>query len=99
MLVKSIEGQTIYDIALQQYGCFEGVFLILEDNPTINLNTVLQPNTEIKIKDILPELNANNKRIVQVYNQQNVQPNSSYIVAANGNGYVNEGYVNDNYVN
>ena len=98
MLVKSIEGQTIFDIALQQYGCFEGVFLIMELNPTINLNTVLQPNTEIKIKDILPELNADNKRVVQLYTQNNVKPNSSYVID-NTNNYVNEGYVNNNYVN
>lgn len=98
MLVKSIDGQTIFDIALQQYGCFEGVFLIMEDNPTINLNTVLQPETEIKIKDILPELNADNKRVVQLYTQNNVKPNSSYVID-NTNNYVDEGYVNNNYVN
>jgi hypothetical protein len=32
-------GQSIYDVATQVYGSIECVMLILEDNPSINLNS------------------------------------------------------------
>lgn len=31
--IKTVKGQTIMDLAIQEYGNFEATFLILEDNP------------------------------------------------------------------
>jgi hypothetical protein len=33
--IETVKGQTLMDLAIQEYGSFEAVFLILEDNPHI----------------------------------------------------------------
>ena len=40
-------GQTIFDIAVQEYGSISGVSQILSDNKDITLGTILNPNDEI----------------------------------------------------
>lgn len=76
--VTATYGQTIYDIALRRYGCYEGVFVLMEDN-SINLNTQLVAGDVLLIRDQVPELSFNNRAIVDFYNTELVNPNSGYV--------------------
>lgn len=50
-IVKIEEGQTIWDIAIQEYGDVLMAWAILEDNATLtDLNDDLAPGTELKIR-------------------------------------------------
>lgn len=42
-------GQTIFDVALQEYGSAEGVIKLLEDNPSLSLESVLVPGASLTI--------------------------------------------------
>lgn len=52
--IKVVEGQTLFDIALQEYEQVEGVMLLLEDNPDFDLNTALEPGDELVIREEEP---------------------------------------------
>jgi hypothetical protein len=44
-------GQSIWDIAVQEYGDVSAVWLLLQDNEIIaDLNTILPPGTELIIR-------------------------------------------------
>lgn len=50
--IKSVTvqaGQTIWDIAVQEYGTPEGSILLLQANPDISLATVLTPGSELVV--------------------------------------------------
>lgn len=50
--ISSEEGQTIYDVALQEYGDYGAVFMLMEDNPVIaDLNHDLAANTKLFIRN------------------------------------------------
>lgn len=52
-------GQTIYDVAIQEYGDLEGVHFILVDNPELQLSQDIA-NVEMSIRSEVPqELNKN----------------------------------------
>ncbi len=52
-IIKAKHNQTIADIALQEYGDVEGVFFIVEDNPTLlGITDNLHPGEEIQIRDV-----------------------------------------------
>ena len=76
--VSVFEGQTIYDIAIQEYGCFEAVFLLLEDNVGLTLDTELINKQQLNIRNEVPELTETNKQIVEIFKQKNIKPNSGY---------------------
>ena len=78
MIVKAHQGQTIYDLAATYYGCFEGVFLILEDNPAFGLDTELVPGQNVTIRSEVPRLNDTNQNIALAFKNQNLQVNSTY---------------------
>lgn len=52
--------QTIYDIAVQEYGSIEGIFWLMEDNPELNLQDDLVVGGQLLIRDsvIDPELKS-----------------------------------------
>lgn len=79
MIIKAHQGQTIYDLAATYYGCFEGVFLILEDNPTFGLDTELVTGQSINIRDEVPRLNDSNQNIAMAFKTQNFKVNSTYV--------------------
>ncbi|HLP51241.1 MAG TPA: hypothetical protein VK154_10185 [Chitinophagales bacterium] len=45
-------AQTIYDVAIENYGSAEGVFALMADNPDVipDLNTTLPPGSKLQIK-------------------------------------------------
>lgn len=65
-----IDGQTIYDIAIQFYGSIDGVFLLLQDNPTLNgLDTILTAGQKLKIKSDAIDADA-----VEYFKKNNIVP-------------------------
>lgn len=68
-IVKFKPGQTVFDVALEQYGNIEGVALIAEDNPSISLDEA-EEGTEVLIRDeVIDKKTKNyfsNKTIVSI---------------------------------
>lgn len=46
-----VEQQSIFDLAIQQYGAIEGVNWIVEDNTTLNYNSNILPGMKLKIRE------------------------------------------------
>ncbi len=70
-----IEGQNIYDVAIQEYGGIEGVFQIIRDNPELTLDDDLQPGTKIKIDTTI----ASNKVMADYLKDRNIKVTTSAI--------------------
>ena len=77
-VVVATQGQTIYDIAIQEYGCYEGVFQIMKDNEGFGLSTELVAGQSVNIQDTVPELTVDNQAIAQQFKVNNTRINSSY---------------------
>lgn len=77
------EGQTIYDFAVLFFGNADAVAWILEDNESIDLDTVLEPGIIIKIRKV-EEGEFLNKKIVNYYTKLGLQINTSDIVFQEG---------------
>lgn len=90
------EGQTLIDIAIETYGCYEGVFLIMEDN-NLTFDSILSGGDVLKIRDITPTLNTDNKEVIKQYSTTKTNINSGLIFIPDP--YVTSSYVDDNYVN
>ena len=63
--IKTVFGQTLYDLAIQEYGHLDGFFLLLEDNEGIinDLSETPPAGTRVLIRLQVPELSANNRAI------------------------------------
>lgn len=100
MIYTTEAGQTIIDVAIEYYGCYEGVFLILEDNPTLVLGDKLNASQKIVLRDAVPTLTDNNVTIAQYFATKNIKVNSGdKPLTTTGNNYVEPGYVETGYVN
>jgi hypothetical protein len=66
------EGQSIYDVALQEYGSAEAVFDLLKDN-NLTLDTTLVAGQELSIN----EAHQVKKAVVQFYLQKNHRVNTN----------------------
>jgi hypothetical protein len=73
------EGQTIYDIAIQEYGCAEAVSLLTADN-NIGLSTEFEGGEILSIRDAIPEINNNNIAIAKLFKTKGIKPNSGYLI-------------------
>jgi hypothetical protein len=70
------EGQTIRDIAMQYYGCAEGVQRIAKLN---NMGyALLTPGSTLLVDNFAPVLTDTNLQIVKYYQRMAVVVNSSY---------------------
>jgi hypothetical protein len=67
--VKVLNNQTIWDIALQEYGDVTGVFQILTDNPSIDLDTDLTEGTILYING-----EPLNQDVVSYYKEKEIKP-------------------------
>lgn len=88
-----LPGQNIYGIALREYGSYEGVFLLLEDNNWLDagLDSILVPGQKLIIKQ--PPIKPD---IVAYYYNNNIHPiteidNAEAILAITGD-YDNRDY-------
>lgn len=93
-------GQTLSDVALQEYGCSEGIVLLAQDND-LSLTAKVEAGQPLQIRDVVPELTPTNIAVAQYFRINGIKPNSSSndSAASNNNGYVTQGYVNEGYVN
>lgn len=61
---KKVEyGQDIYDLCIQEYGSIETVFLLLGDNPSIDLETQLASGQELVFRIEMPVAVPRNENI------------------------------------
>ena len=51
LIYKSIEGQNVFDLALQLYGNIQDSAKILVDNPSLNIDQSVPRSTEIRYED------------------------------------------------
>lgn len=94
-----ISGQTIYDIALQEYGSYQGIEFILEDNDDINLELDLIPGKLLQIREISDsEREPAELRVLKRYNTDLIKPSSGYSLEPLPELYVAIDYVIDDYV-
>ena len=78
MILTATYGQTLIDIAIQHYGCYEGLFEILKLNPHMGLSYEVAAGEEVLVHDEVPELTNNNVAIAAHFALNNVRVNSSY---------------------
>lgn len=50
MIVKGTAGQTAFDLAIQHYGDISGIDFIIEDNPTLRLEELVN-DKDVFIRD------------------------------------------------
>lgn len=62
-LVTTLEQQTVFDLALQEYGSAEAVFDLLLDNSTLTLDTELISGRKLVISRDPSEVNVVNNYI------------------------------------
>lgn len=67
--MQTQENQTLFDIALQEYGTAEAAFELSRTN-NISISDIIPAGTEI----MLPENATNNKQILSFYKSNNIQP-------------------------
>ena len=79
MIIRATQGQTIYDLAIKHYGCYEGVFVLMEDN-NLSLTSELIAGQNIIIRDVIPELNDTNIAVALYYKTNGLSVNSQYHV-------------------
>lgn len=74
--MKSIHttlGQSLADVAVQEYGAVEGVFALLIDNEVIgDLSDVLEPGTALNIRNEKMKLNNDNLTIKQMMDLEQI---------------------------
>jgi len=95
MIIKVSQGQTIYDIASSYYGCYEGIFLLLEDNPSISLISELMAGQSLVIRNEVPKFNEENQNIAQYLSNSNLKINSTYSSLTEGDFDLNDFDLND----
>lgn len=70
-------GQTIYDIAIQEYGCFEGAFVLCQDNG-ISLSAELTAGQILLVNTTVADFNGNNKDVASFFGRFKIIVNSGY---------------------
>lgn len=81
--IFATEGETIYDIAVREYGCYEGVFLLCSDNG-FGIVTELTAGEAILIRDVVPELTDDNVQVAAYFNANNIKPNAGHYILLDG---------------
>lgn len=92
-------GQTLIDIAVQRYGAYSGIFLLLEDNPLLeSIEAVVQPGTKLLFRDQVPELTERNQDVVRHFELNQIVVNTGLkVLPGEGSGYYVEGYIEEGY--
>ena len=70
------ENQTLWDISLQEYGSIDSVFIILDANPSLNMNSEVAPGQKI----IIPIIDIISNKVVDFYNSLNYRPASGSFI-------------------
>lgn len=72
--ITALERQSIWDIALQEYGSTDGVFQLIKDNPGLELDTILVPGQKLFIVSTPID-----EQVVSAYRRINHQPSGPLI--------------------
>lgn len=96
--IKVFEGQTIYDIVIQEYGCFEAIFLLLEDNSSLNIDSELTAGQSLNIRSEVPEITADNINVIQYFKTKNIKPNSGYKPEAIEGEFESDDFLDSDYL-
>jgi phage tail protein X len=97
--VTLLIGQTLYDLAVQEYGHTDGLWLILEDNPGIasDLSSVPAPGTVVNVRLEVPELSTNNRAIAAEFARRGQKVASGMEATITVNQYATAGYWQQGY--
>lgn len=79
MIVITTYGQTLFDIALKQYGCCEGVFWILKDNSGMSITDCPEAGTPILIRDNVEDIADTARRVKEHLDIHMIINNSLYL--------------------
>lgn len=92
-------GQTLIDIAVQRYGAYSGVFLLLQDNPALErIEAPLQPGVKLQYRDQVPQLTNRNRDFARQFDLNKVTVNNGRkVLPDEGLGYYVEGYIEEGY--
>jgi hypothetical protein len=93
--IKVATGQTLFDIALQEYGCFEAVKRICELNNT-SIDSELMIGFELLVDSDVPVLTDTNVFTYNYLKQSAIIPNSGFKASVSGVFYNHEFY-NSNF--
>lgn len=91
-VITVLERQTLYDIALQEFGSVEGVTRLVADNPGVNLVTPPEPGTKLVVNgEIL------NRDVFENYKANGIKPVSlpGGQETSSGGGDFNNDFNND----
>lgn len=92
-IIEVQHGQSIWDIALQEYGSVEAVFTLISDNPDVltDLDVDLMPGQKLLIKG-----EPVNRDVVNFYTAEGVKPSGASTQGVDLQGDFNDDY-NDDY--
>ena len=73
------DGQSIWAIAVQEYGGLDGVYLLQADNPDIvrDLNETLEAGAVLKIRKSIAKSDVENYDIAQHFRENGVRVNNA----------------------
>ena len=67
-IVTLQQGQSILDLSIQEYGCVEGLFVLIDDNSFIaDFTQYIAHGTDFKIQTVVPKLTDTNVSVVLQY--------------------------------
>ena len=93
------QGQSLIDIAMQEYGALPGVFLILEDNTELSaVDQTPIAGTEINIRVDVPEISEGNRAIARKFVKEGLRVNSGSAPDTELQRYFAPGYVATGYI-
>ncbi len=74
---KKVEfGQDVYDLCIQEYGSLNALFLLLADNPSVDLKRNLVAGEELKFRIVLPADVPVNKNLMDDYRNNQTRVNN-----------------------
>lgn len=72
--IPVIEGQSLFDVALQEYGSIEHVFKIIKDNPGITINSNIGAGVTLKIDTSFVSNEEAIKAVFQANKSKDIYP-------------------------
>lgn len=94
-VIKVGFGQTIEDLAIQEFGSISGIRFLLEDN-SISLDDNLYPGQLINIRST--EITDQESQTVNFLKQNNIRPTAGFVGEKPELSYVEDDYVEEGYL-
>lgn len=100
--IRVIEGQTLLDLAIEQYGHLGGVFDIMEDNPQFSITDIPMPGSDIFIKSKIENTDQTATDLREYFDKRSIRISSGFktdYTSTSSDLYVDEDYWEENYTN